>query len=120
MARRAIKRGKNPLCQFLKRGAKPPKHEYYLAMMARALKKAIRVAFTSDNLPTGGIFNHLHAVREAVLKWNEFRAMVLEHPTLLHFARTEAGPAIDGKSKRSLEDSHFPSFNKHFTSSAVH
>ena len=134
LARRAIIRGNNPLVSFVKapKAAKPsktlkhPKHEYYLAMMIRACKKAVRIAYSCNStIPSGGLFKHLYKNPEAVRKWANFEEYVLQHPELMPVAKTEAGPATDGKSKRlTEEDSEFHSFNKkyiqhHFTQEAV-
>jgi hypothetical protein len=106
--------------------AKPPKHEYYLAMLIRACKKAVRIATSCNStIPSGGLFKHLHKNPEATRKWANFEAYVLQHPELAPVAETKSGPATDGKSKRPTEeDSEFSSFNKkyiqhHFSSEAV-
>jgi hypothetical protein len=134
LARRAIIRGNNPLVSFVKvpktfkssKIPKPPKHEYYLAMIIRACKKAVRIANAcSSTIPSGGLFKHLYKNPEAVRKWANFEEYVLKHPELVPVAETKSGPATDGKSKRPTEeDSEFSSFNKkyiqhHFSSEAV-
>lgn len=126
LKRRGIKRGNNPLPTFASKSSKPPKHEYYLAMIIRALKKGVRVANSSGNtIPSSGVFKHLSKNPKAERKWAVFGDYVVQHPELKPAAKTEAGPNTDGKSKRSAEaDSEFPSFNKkyiqhHFSSRAV-
>ena len=113
--RRAIIKGNNPLLSCTSKKGVPPKHEYYLVKMIRALKKAIRSSFSDRKLPSGGIFKSLKMTPEAIQKWAAFNEAVMDDPTLETFAATVTGPATDGKSKRTQEENtEFSSFNKKY------
>ena len=111
--RRMLKKGECPLLWFRNKKGMAPKHEYFMAMLIRAMKKGIRSFSTGRDYPSGGVFTVMKNNKRAEAKWAEFhRELGPYRDLLLPASRTEAGPATDGKTKRNPETAIFSSFNK--------